>query len=284
LSTSEKRRHLIIPDTQARPGVPLDHYEWIGQAIVDYMPDVVVHLGDHWDFPSLSTHDKPGSLKLEGARYEDDARVGRETFDTLSAPMFAEIKRQSRNKKKRWNPERHFLFGNHEDRVTRAINSDPKMSGCIGLHHCATVGFKRHAFLERLWIDGIVYSHYFQSSHSKFAIGGSIDNRLNKVGESFVQGHQQGMLYGNRVYPTGRMRHGLIAGSCYLHEESYRGAQGQQHFRGIVVLNEVHDGDYSIMPLTLDYLCRKYTGKDLIGYMKKKYPKKDWSYLGYTRS
>lgn len=274
-----KRRHFLIPDTQVKPGVPLDHIPWVAQAIVDYKPDVVVHLGDHWDMPSMSTWSKPGSIEMEGARYEDDTAIGCEAFDALSAPMFKEIKRTSRNKKK-WNPERHFLFGNHEDRITRAINSDPKMAGCIGLHHCVTNGFKQHHYLEKLWCDGIVFSHFFQSNQSKFAIGGSIDNRLNKIGSSFAMGHQQGLLYGNRVYPTGDTRHGLVAGSCYLHREEYRGNQGQRHWRGIVILNEVHGGDYCVMPLTLSYLCRKYEGMDLVPYMKKRYKHQNWSHLG----
>jgi hypothetical protein len=274
----EMKRHFIIPDTQVRPGVPTDHLEWVGQAIVDYKPTAVLHLGDHWDFPSLSSHDKPGSLKMEGARYEDDVASGCEAFVTIGAPMFKEIRRQSRNKNA-WNPDRHFLFGNHCDRVTRAINEDPKMSGCISLRHCVTDGWLRHPFLQKLWVNGVCYSHYFQNNGSRFAIGGSIDNRLNKVGETFVQGHQQGLIYGSRMYPTGKTRHGLVAGSCYLHREEYRGNQGQRHWRGCVVLNEVNDGDYCIMPLTLEYLCRKYEKTSLYEYMRKRYKKDNWDHL-----
>jgi hypothetical protein len=274
----QPKRHFIVPDTQVRPGVPIDHLDWVAQAIVDYNPTAVIHLGDHWDFPSLSSHDKPGSLKMEGARYEDDVAVGNEAFARLSAPLFKEIKRQSRNKRG-WDPQREFLFGNHCDRVTRALNQEPKLRGCISLRHCITDGWHRNDFLSRLWIDGVVYSHYFQNNGSRFAIGGSIDNRLNKVGESFVQGHQQGLVYGSRIYPTGKTRHGLVAGSCYVHREEYRGNQGQRHWRGVVVLNEVSDGDYCVMPLTLDYLARRYEGIGLHAYMCKKYKKEDWSHL-----
>ena len=41
------KRHFVIPDTQVKKGVPIDHMAWIGAAIRDYKPDVVVHLGDH---------------------------------------------------------------------------------------------------------------------------------------------------------------------------------------------------------------------------------------------
>lgn len=263
------RRHFVIPDTQVRPGVPTAHIDWVAQAIVDYMPDTVVHIGDHWDMPSLSMHDGPGSMKMEGARYEDDIATGNEAFVRLCAPMEAEQARRIRRKIKRWSPRKMFLFGNHENRVRRAINKDPKWAGIIGEHHMLTRDFERHAFLERVWQDGILYSHYFQSSHSAYAIGGTIDNRLNKIGASFVQGHEQGFRYGTRIQASGANWHGLVAGSCYLHDEEYRGAQGQGHWRGVVVLNEVQNGDYCVMPLTLDYLCRKYEGMSLAAFLRK---------------
>ena len=201
------------------------------------------------------------------------------TLLTFPTPMFREIKRQSRNKK-RWNPELHFAFGNHEDRVTQAIRADPKDVWTSLATACLlTNGWRRHDFLSRFWVDGLCYSHYFQNQNSSFPIAGTIDNRLTRIGESFVQGHQQGFMYGNRVYPTGRMRHGLVAGSCYLHTESYKGAQGNTHFRGIVVLNEVFQGNYCVMPLSLAYLCRRYTGMELMKYMQKKHKGHNWSHL-----
>jgi hypothetical protein len=272
-------RHFLIPDTQVRPGVPLDHFEWIGQAIVDYMPDKIIHLGDHWDMPSLSAHDAPGSKATEGARYENDVEVGNRAFETLCKPMEAEQARLKKQRKIPWKPRKVFLTGNHCNRITRAINANPKYDGAISLSHLDTRDFERHDFLERVWLDGILYSHYFQSSHSHHAIGGSIDSMLNKIGASFVQGHRQSLQYGTRNQGSGAAWHGLVAGSCYTHIENYRSAQGQRHWRGVVVLNEVENGEYCIMPLTLNYLCKKYTGKSLIDYMNKKYPKGDWRHL-----
>lgn len=276
---TEPKRHFLIPDTQVRPGVPLDHLAWVAQALVDYKPDTIVHIGDHWDMPSMSMHDAPGSLLMEGARYDDDIKVGNDAFGTLCRPMEEEQARQARNKKKTWSPRKVFCFGNHEGRVTRAISKDAKWAGAIGEHHMVTRDFERHPFLERVWQDGLLYSHFFQSSHSHHAIGGTIDNRLNKIGASFVQGHEQGFRYGTRIQASGATWHGLVAGSCYVHREGYRGNQGQKHWRGVVVLNEVRNGNYNLMPLTLDYLCRRYEGLSLREFHDKKYPNDDWSHL-----
>lgn len=272
-------RDFVIPDTQVRPGVPTDHIGWVGQALVDYRPTGIRVMGDWWDMHSLSTHSPPGAADMEGARYVDCVGVGNEAFERLIAPTRAEQARLRRNKEKQWNPEEDFFFGNHEDRISRAIAREPRNAGAYSLDHLLTPGFNRHAFNERVWRNGILYSHYFQSSHSHHAIGGTIDNRLNKIGASFVQGHEQGFRYGTRIQGSGATWHGLVAGSCYLHREGYRGNQGQRHWRGVVVLNEVKDGDYCVMPLTLDYLCRKYEGVSLIDYMTKKYRGEDWSHL-----
>ena len=267
------RRHFIIPDTQVRKGIALDYIPWVAQAIVDYQPDTVIHIGDHWDNPAFSMHDAKGSLHTEAARYEDDIIAGNLAFEALGAPMFKEMARTG------WNPEREFFIGNHEYRVQRALDAEPKMIGVIGMHQMVTNGWRRNDFLVPREIDGITYCHYFQSQMSSFPIGGSIDNRFNKLGCSFTQGHQQGLLYGSRTYPNGKTKHGLVAGSCYLHRERYKGGLSNMHFRGVVILNEVKDGNYCIMPLTLAYLCKKYEGIDLLQYMAKKYKGEDWSHL-----
>lgn len=255
---SATRRHMWIPDTQIRPGVPLEHIKWAAQAVVDYKPDVLIVAGDWWDMPSCSKHNKPGSKETEGTRILEDINVGNEAFQTFVAPMEAEQARLIRNKEKQWKVEKEFLFGNHEHRVDRAVNETPQLDGVISRDMMKTPGFRRHEFLEIVEIDGIWYSHYFSNTLSGRPIGGTIPNRLNKIGHSFVQGHQQGFLFGCQQYPGSLTRFGLVAGSFYLHDEDYRDAQSNGEWRGLCVLNEVKDGAMDIMPLSMDYLRRKY--------------------------
>lgn len=242
-------RHLLIPDTQAKPGNDLSYMDWAGQAIAEYRPDKIIHLGDNWDMPSLNGHSKPGSAELEGQRYADDIAAGNEAMERLVRPW---------RKIKGYRPKGIFLLGNHEERIAREVAANPKLDGVLGYHHFDMQGFERKEFLEVVFEDGIAYSHYFQNMNSKYAIGGSIDNRMNRIGMSFAQGHQQGFLYGQRPYPTGRTYHGIVAGSYYLHDEAYKGLQTNRHWRGIVVLNDVRDGDFEIMPLSIRYLQNKY--------------------------
>lgn len=257
-------RHFVLPDTQVRKGVPLDHFEWIGEAIREYRPSQLIHVGDHWDMHSLSMWDGPGSLAMEGSRYEDDIEWGNRALEMLEKAM---------------GPigcPKTILRGNHEDRIRRAINGSPKFAGTIGEHHFndTRLGWNVVEYFRGspgfTVIDGVTYAHYFAQTNTGKPIGGTITNRLAKIGTTFVQGHVQGLLQGNVQYATGIIRHGIVAGSCYLHDEEYKG-HANAHWRGVMVLNEVRDGQFCEMPLTLDYLCRKYTGMSIADYLRKKY-------------
>ena len=256
------KRHLLIPDTQVRPGVPQDHFDWIGQAIADYKPDTVVHLGDHWDFESLSSYSS--TKDQEGLRYENDLQAGNDALQRL-ARAYGQFKGR-----------KVLLRGNHEDRLSRALGANPKWAGAVGFHQFndKRLGWQvvdyYHGSPRAIEIDGVTYAHYFANPNTGKAISGTIGNRLAKIGTSFVQGHQQGLLQGNVQYATGKISHGIVAGSCYLHDEEYKG-MANAHWRGIVVLNEVRNGQFCEMPLTLDYLCRKYEKTSLARFLQRKY-------------
>ena len=67
---------LVIPDTQVKPGVPITHMKWAARAVRDYLgkDDHVVHMGDHWDFPSLSSYSS--RREIEGQRVLADIEAG----------------------------------------------------------------------------------------------------------------------------------------------------------------------------------------------------------------
>jgi len=256
--------HFVIPDTQMKSGVPDDHLHWIGQYIVDRKPDVVIHLGDHWDMPSLSGWDK-GKKQFEGRRYEDDIRAGNESFAILTKYIKEYNRRRAVDKQ--YHPRLVFCLGNHCDRITRAVEDQPVLDGKIGLHDLDTTGWEVHGFKEVVWIDGIGYSHYFYNPMSGRPYGGMVATRLKTIGHTFTMGHQQTLDYAIR-FVAGKSQHGLVAGACYLHDEEYKGPQGNAHWRGIIIKHAVKDGSYNPMMVDLDYLCRKYEGMELDQYIK----------------
>ena len=271
--------HVVIPDTQAKAGVPTDHLGWIGQYLVDEFHDEpvkIIHLGDHADMPSLSMYDK-GKKSMEGRRYAQDIEAANEAWRILNQPLVDFNENRRKTKHGGWNPERHILLGNHEDRISRAVELDAQLEGVISADQLdyARSGWAVSPFLEVLWLDGVAYSHYFYNPMTGKPLGGSsADARLKSIGHTFTMGHQQTLMYGLR-FVAGKSQHGLVAGACYLHNEDYKGPQGNAHWRGIVVCHEVRDGSYDPMFISLDYLCRRYEKMPLEKFMPKKY-KIDW--------
>lgn len=251
------QRILCIPDTQCKEDTPTKHLEWAGKAIVDYQPDIVVHLGDHWDFPSLSSHDKAGSKYFEGKRYLIDVEAGNKGMDILLAPLKELQKNQKSSKHKVYKPRLVFLMGNHCNRVTRAIQNNPMLDGLMTFDHLNLKDWEVHAFLQPVFISGIGFNHYWPvGAMGRPASSASVI--INKLHMSCIAGHQQGkqVAYGKRA--DGRALCSIITGSYYLHDEHYMDQLSNRHWRGLVVLNDVKDGCFDEMFLSIEYLKRKY--------------------------
>lgn len=255
--TEKPLRIFVVPDTQVRPDVPLDHLTWVGKAIIKYQPDVVVHLGDHFDLPSLSSHDKPGSKAFEGRRYRADVEAGNEGMRLLLAPLKELQSRQRKNKEKVYKPRLVYLFGNHDQRVERAVQNNPVLEGTIGYQDFNLKDWETYPFLQPAFINGVAFAHYFQTG----AMGrpaASAAAMISKLHQSCVAGHQQTKQIAYSKRADGKSIFATIIGACYLHQEDYLGPQGNKHYRGVLILNEVQDGQADELFLSLKYLERKY--------------------------
>jgi len=236
--------------------VPTRHIEALGNYIEEKRFEKIIVAGDWWDMPATSNFNT--AHEQEGLRVLDDIDSGNRAMNLLWRAVNNANKRASTNHKKRYYPEKHFLFGNHEVHLERLWDKDPRLQGLIGYRSLALNGFKTYPFLKVVDIDGILYSHYFCNPMSGRPWGGMIETRIKNVGQSFTQGHAQSFKYGELEVSNGRIRFGLVAGSFYMHDEKFKGPQGNNHWRGVIVKNDVHDGQYDIMKISLDYLLRKY--------------------------
>jgi hypothetical protein len=243
------QKHIVIPDTQCKKGVPLEHLRWAGKYIAKQKPDKLILIGDWWDMPSLSSYDV-GKKCFEGRRYVDDIFAGNEGLDLLMEGVNT-MERQ---------PGKFFFEGNHEYRIHRAVETDPKAEGLITYDdfNLKKHGFEIIPFLKVKNIDGVDYCHYFYEPNSGRPYAGMMETRLKNVGASFTMGHQQGLKFARRELSNGKTVIGLVAGSFYQHQEDYKGPQGNAHWQGIVVKHEVRDGNYDPMFVSLDYLKRTY--------------------------
>ena len=257
-------RILVIPDVQVKEGVPTEHLTWAGKAIVDYRPDVVVNLGDFADMPSLSSHDVKGSKYFEGLRYKTDIIAAKSAMIKLLNPLKELQARQKKNKEKVYKPRMVLTLGNHENRIDRAVNNNPTLEGLISTKDlCYENDWEVFSFLHPVFINGVGFNHYWpvgamgRPAASPAAI-------ISKLHMSCIAGHQQGkqVAYGKRA--DGRPITAIVVGSYYLHDESYMDQLSNRHWRGLLVMNEVQDGHFDEMFLSIEYLEKRYGRMDTL--------------------
>lgn len=234
----------VIPDTQSKCGVenPLIA---VACHISELKPDYIIHLGDHWDFPSLSQYDK-GKKSHRAKTYRKDCEAGnhamQEFFEVLDEqwPEHENV------------CEKIILVGNHEYRRDRAMEYGP--DELIDLMDLVTPDYTRWdkviPFLKVHKIEGIYFCHYFQQDASDRPIS-KPQQLLSKRHRSMIAGHKQGFEYAESITMEGDRIQAIIAGSCYYHDEGYKG-HTNHHFRGTLTLRTIKAGqfDYSIHSLT----------------------------------
>lgn len=240
------RMHIVIPDVQAKPGVPLDHLTWVGNYIAEKRPDAVICIGDFADVESLNRYDM-GTIRGENKRLQKDLIVAREAMDRLMAPVKAAPD---------YAPELHLTMGNHEERLDRFANEHPYLEEVVGTHMLRfdEWGWKVHPFLKPVTVDGIRYCHYFVSG----AMGKAVSSapallRLQK--QSCIMGHNQKT---DVAFHPVTHQWAIFCGICNLHDEHYLGPQGNDVRRQILVLHEVDDGRFDPMFVSLKFLRKAY--------------------------
>lgn len=250
-------KHAYIPDTQITPSSDIKHIKAAANYLADKKPDVIVLGGDWWDMPSLCSYDKPGSKNWESKDVKEDFDAGNEAMDLFLRTLVT----------KKCKPRVVFTEGNHENRIIRA-SEDPhnmKFKGFLSrdMLKCKdySMPIEYNNFLEVVSIDSIMYSHYFLNPDSLYinAIGGTVENKLRKLGHSFTMGHQQHKQTGSVYTCTGERRCGLVCGRFYQEDMAYLGPQkNKQSWSGIFLKHEVKNGDYDLLEVSMGYLLREW--------------------------
>jgi predicted MPP superfamily phosphohydrolase len=244
--------HLIIPDSHAHPDHSNERYDYIGHLINDLKPDVVVDIGDFWDMSSLCSYDK-GLKSFEGRRYKRDVAAGIEAQDRIATI----VKRQ----KKRL-PRFVRTLGNHENRISRAVERDPILEGTIGLDDLQSkeYGWEQYSFLQPVEIDGVTYQHYFITGVSGRPIGGErhAASLLAKNFRSSTCGHSHLFDYCVRTDISGNSLHGLVVGVYQDYDADFAGPANGLWNAGVSVCRNVENGNYDLQHISLKALAKEY--------------------------
>jgi len=254
--------HLMIADTQCKDGIDMGYLSRIGQYIADKQPEVIVHIGDHADMPSLSSYDK-GMKSAEGKRVQKDIEAAILGMNLLLEPVYKLQQSQLQQYGKvLYKPRMVLTLGNHENRIERHVNANPELHGFLNMDSLCykDMGWEVIDFLKPVIINGVAYVHYLANPMSGKPYGGNALNILKTVGESFCVGHKQTLDVATRFLPSsGKQQWGIVAGAAYEHDEEYKGPQGNHHWRGIVVKHNVKDGSFNPMFVSLEYLKDRYS-------------------------
>jgi len=246
----------FIPDTHNDPDHKSDSLKvmrTLGSLFKKEEVDVIVHIGDCNDMASLSMWDK-GKLAFEGRRLTRDLRFSKECLNTFKDALGDRVD----------SVDMYMTEGNHEDRLYRLYRDHAEMNGAFGDDPFGykESGFDVHPYLAMLGINGVLFSHYFQNPNAIMGgpVSGTIENCLKNLGHSFAMGHQQRFAYGQMHRGNGRIDCGLIAGACYIPDHSYKGPQGNSHWKGAIILDNMNNGYYDLRQYGLKSLIKGYYG------------------------
>ena len=248
---------LVYSCAHAEPNTPNDRFDWLGSYIHDVKPDMVIDLGDGADMCSLNSYDTRRPQALVTQNYEKDIQCYVDSQERL---------RHKTKKLKKKLPTWVGFEGNHEHRIKKAIDLDPRLSGetyGISQSHLQTKEF----FNEYHWYEnsapsiarynGIDFSHFFSSGNYGTAMSGVhhayslITHRHN----SAVCGHS----HKRDVYfkdAPGSI--GMVVGCLKGHEESWAGQANKDWWHGVVLMKDVDNGRYEPDFVSLKELEKAY--------------------------
>lgn len=251
---------LVIPDSHSHPEYNNNRFKWLGKLILDRKPDVVLDIGDSADMASLCHYDK-GTIRAEGRRYTEDLDAYFDAQRKLWGPMNRYNAMRRRNKQSMYSPRKIKCQGNHEQRIVRAGIADPAMHGHLSLEDLKDDTFydEVYQFVQPCILEGVVFQHYFTSGVMGQPISGihPAATLVRKNHMSCVAGHSHMRDYWESIRPDGSRISGLIVG-CYVDYDPDWTNEYTRWWSGIVILHDVHDGQYEPEFISIDQVRRMY--------------------------
>lgn len=256
IQTNKSRIHLVCPDSHAHPDYHNKRADWLGKLILDVKPDVVINIGDMWDFPSMCIYDK-GKASSFGREYKRDLDSGLEFDDRVWHKV---------RKAKKKLPYSIFCEGNHEHRMTKLLDTNPELTGLIGFddldlerNYNEVIRYEGNT-PGYIGIDGVHYGHYFISGVMGRPISGEHPaySLITKLGSSATCGHIHTTDYCVRNDINGNRRMGLISGVYQDYTSTWAGKANNLWWRGVIVKRNVQDGCYEPQWISIEALKKEY--------------------------
>ncbi len=266
--TLEPKTHLVIPDSHIAPDDLNHRFIRLAKFICDLKPDKIINIGDMADMISLNNFDigKTRS-KFCGKSYAQDIAAAHDAMEKMERTIL----RTKWGKQKWKGVEKHITLGNHENRIERFIDYNGQLENFIDMSDLRydEFGWKSHPYQEQINLNGVIYSHNvaFQMAHRPISGVHHAHTLMMKWHNSITVGHSHLMDYKQHTdISTGRKMHGLVAG-CFLERdktgdivqfEDYAGQSQHLWWSGLIVKENVMNGDYDMRTIRMQTLVNDY--------------------------
>lgn len=244
----------------SKPEVSNERFSWLGDLIEDIKPDYVVDLGDGADMASLNSYDTRYPKAIVSQSYERDINAYNDAQDRIWS-------RYSLKKKRR--PYRIGLEGNHENRIKKAVATDPRLEGDkygISFSHLQTDHWfdEYHGYHNSgpaiVDFDGVSYAHFFSAGNYGTAISGMhhayalLQHRHHS--STCGHSHKRGLYFKDGAHPHGII--GAVIGCYKGKEESWAGQSNLDWWSGVVIKREIDNGVYEPQFVSMETLRKTY--------------------------
>jgi hypothetical protein len=252
---------LVLPDAHSTPEENNSRFTLAGKFILDHKPEAVVCLGDFADMASLSSYDR-GKKSFEGRRVINDIAAAEDANLKLWAPVNEYNLMRKKNRDRQYKPLKVMLLGNHEDRISRAVECDAELDGLISVDNLgyANHGWEVIPYKRPYFLDNIAFCHHFPTGISGMPISGSSIARtlLQKNYQSSVVGHNHLRDFHTDTRADGRKLCGLSAGWFGDFVPSFADNSAKLWWAGLTMLHDVNDGAFEPSFHSMDMLRKQY--------------------------
>lgn len=153
---------LVVGDVHDEVGYSKERFHVLGKFIVKEKPDYVVLMGDFLTLDSVSRHNKGKPLLAEGKRLMMEIQSGKDSINIIDSYINKYNDNRKKLKKKTYEVNKIYIYGNHEDRLVSYIHENPQIEGIIDSNdilECSNNGWTIVPYRETYYIYDVGFTH-----------------------------------------------------------------------------------------------------------------------------
>jgi len=255
-------RGVVIGDSHVDDEQDLDRFDLLSKFIIDQQPEFIISIGDFLTLNCLSAWDRNKRKNMEGRRYHKEIDAGNRALDLLMGRIEKYNKKRKKDRKKQYNPEWVFIEGNHEERLTRYLETDPTFDGTVGIEKDLKLkerGFTFIPYREYHYIDDVGFTHIPFNKIAPIS-GVDITRKAQAVGvKSTVFGHTHEQHL-SHVHKEGmpHLQDTYNCGCFFDKKEDYVHGRVTNYWRGVTIIDIWKEGRFDVDAWSMGRLERAY--------------------------